>query len=271
MAKTDVSLLYYDCLCLIRHAGVNADTIEFILDLLVPKNQDGDSMVNISIKDTSLKNAASFIPQTKVIHVSMDKVDNWLKDNAQEMAYEFEYNNVNNFKNYLLLFMITHEIEHSKQYFIGLGDIEHESINVKNGYKLLFEMITRNIKPGVVNPKYIKRVRRMVSLMIYDKYHDSFILERNANIEACDKMLSIALLEEDVKMYNAFVKMRELFMKQGYINSCKGSLHETFKCIKMFDKYNELYMEEKFDEIDNIRYGLPIKDETRRLLLKRDI
>ena len=99
---------------------------------------------------------------------------------------------------------------------------------------------------------------------------NGLVLERNANIESTDLICRCAFYNEREDIYNLFIDMRNLFRTQGYIKSTKGSIEETFEEIFMHDKYKKIRQEIDLDEIDRLRYGLNISEETRKRILRKN-
>ncbi len=257
---------YYYSLVLIDKTGLNRHVLEYVLSLLVPKDDKLQPLVKYSIKDVSDRDSISFVPQNNSINISVSGIEDWLSNNIIPIKNNFEYDDLKILSNYFILFMLIHEIEHSYQYLMADGIVRCESDLLRQSYKMMYDIL---VKPNYCD--FISQMKRVYHLRLYDENHDKYFLERNANIEACDIMMELSLLEKDLKMYKIFLYMRQSFMKLGYKNNNLGCIDETFRKIKLYKEYKRIYYSENLSEIEKTRYGFPISDKTRTMLLLKKI
>lgn len=72
---------------------------------------------------------------------------------------------------------------------------------------------------------------------------------------------------KEENFYKTFNNIKSQYAKIGYLNSTQGSLEETYKKIQMYKKYQKFYQDTDLSEEDCIRYGLKIKESTRKRIL----
>ena len=248
-----------------KEKGLTKDYLEVVLKKLIP-NLDGDLKIGWNISEKGYS-AAKFVPKTRTLIFSLKKINEWLDNNTRDFLEKLQTSDPNILRSYFFLFLLTHEVEHSYQYLIGEGIIEVPSPTIKAAYQKLFGLM----KPSnTIIPRPIKQTRRAISLLLYKTKENGLVLERNANIESTDLICRCAFYNEREDIYNLFIDMRNLFRTQGYIKSTKGSIEETFEEIFMHDKYKKIRQEIDLDEIDRLRYGLNISEETRKRILRKN-
>ncbi len=245
------------------NSDINLEMLEEVIKCLVPYDKD-ECLINLDIKEKGSK-AAIFRPQYKCLSIGINKLNSWLLLNSESLASYYNINNDSIFKNYLLLFVVCHEIEHSYQYLMGEGIILAPNKMIKLGYKGLLDLLK---KQDYIIPRPIKQTRRAISLILYKRNENGYVLERNANIEALDLLCKIALYFKHDDMYRVFNDMKNTFMIAGYKNDNKGSLAETYRSILMNDYYQKIYEDVEMDEKEKARYGLEISMEERQKILK---
>lgn len=252
-----------DTLSYLKNHEINKDFLEEILTYLGPKN-NGDLLINYNIREKGII-TAQFVPSTKSINISINKINSWLENNAQS----FELNdNDNILKGYLFLYVITHEIEHAYQYLIGESIIEAPNNILKEAYKHLMDLLN---PPKYILPHPIKQTRGAISTFLYKARQNYYLLERNANIESMDLISNLAKEEGKKEIYELFLKMRDMFLRCGYIKSNMGSIEETYREILMYDKFKKFTHEIDLSEEDKMRLGLGISEEARiRILSKKN-
>jgi len=200
--------------------------------------------------------------------MSLNKINIWLQNNTDCFFESIKSSDYNILRSYLLLFMITHEIEHSYQFLMSEGVIVAPNTLLKDAYKGLFDLL---------NPKYyaiprpIKEARQRVSLFLYKLKENFYILERNANIESMDLISKCALYNNREDIYQLFIDMKNTYLKCGYINNTIGSIEETYRHILMYDKYRKFYNEIDMSEDEKVRYGFSIDEETRDKVLSKKV
>lgn len=236
--------------------------LEEILKELFPK-KNNELLINYNIKEKGIV-AAQFIPNTKSIDISLNKVNIWLENNIKDFMKDYKVNDINVLKSYLFLLMISHEIEHSKQYLIAEGAIESPCVLLKDAYKGLFELF--NYKESII-PRPIKDTKRRLSLFLYKLKENYYLLERNANIESMSLVSDSALYNNNEDIYKIFDDLKNIYLKCGYVNSTMGSIEETYRKILMYNKYKNFTHQVGFSDQDKIRYGLEITEEVRNKVL----
>ena len=242
--------------------GLEKESLEELLNSLIPKS-NGKSIINYRL--TNQKSfTALFEPLTQTIEISFDRLNNWLKNNIKDFEKHYKIDDIRMFYAYLALFVITHEIEHSYQYLLGNGLVEGNK-TMSLYYKYLENLFQ---KDESLFPNTIKRFKRVLSLLLYKAQENKYILERNANIEALDLLCQCAIKMNRQDMFDIFNGMRNLFLKQGYYDSNKGNIEETYRNILMYHKYKKVKVDQSLDENERVRYGLPINEETRSKILK---
>ena len=250
----------------INKNGIDNEVLESLLDTTLPK-KDNNKLINYYISKSIFNNIAQFNPQNKCIALNPNNINKWLDSNTNDFYKYLEKTDKNILKNYLLLFMITHEIEHSYQYLMSKNIIESKTDIISNGYKYIFELFDNKS----IIPRPIKDTRKNISLLLYKKNENNYILERNANIESLDLITKISQYNDQIEINELFNDMKILFLKQGYINNNIGTLEETYKKILMYDKYKNFIHNTNLNNIDRINLGLNINEEERKELLKKKI
>lgn len=255
-------LIMKDVLNYLQNNELSKTYLEEILKELLPKNNN-ELLVNYNIKEKGLV-TSQFQPSTKSIDISLNKINTWLENNIKDFINNYKVNDINILKSYLVLFILSHEIEHSKQYLIAEGKIETPCILLKDAYKGLFELL--NPKETII-PRPIKDTKRRLSLFLYKLKENYYVLERNANIESMSLISQCALYNNNEDIYNIFDDMKNIYLKCGYIDSTMGSVEETYRKILMYNKYKTFTHQIGFSVQDKIRYGLEITEEVRNKVL----
>jgi hypothetical protein len=238
--------------------GINEENIEKIIKELFEMYDICDK-TSYRFQDNS-PNTAQFVPHLNQIVISIKQIPKWLYLNVDDPKNTIKVGNMDSLllKCYLVLNMLVHETEHAKQYLIGQEELPSPSILVSKGYRNITELL---INPNYILPRPIKLVRRTISLVLYYKKQNSYILERNANLEAFYKLSFLAQKRNDSDILSLFTEITELYLKLGYINSIKGSMYETHKEILMLDKFPKTKDYLLLDTGTKMRFGLPITEE----------
>lgn len=242
----------------------NINYINEELISLLPSSND-KVLINYEISSSGFI-ASSFIPRYKKIILCINKVNNWLDNNINDIMNEYNFSDYKLLKSYLFIFLITHEIEHSYQYLMGENIIKAPNIVISKAYKGLFDLFALD---DSIIPKLISESRRKLSLLLYKIKENLYLLERNANIESMDLLCRLAILNNDDDIYNIFNEMRNLYLKCGYIRDNMGSIEETYRNILMYDKYKKFCTDINLSDDDKIRYGFNIDDNIREKLFKK--
>ena len=250
---------------------INADNLvmeevgEVVRELL-PRKED-KTLINYNIKDKGF-DIAKFIPKTRSINLCMHRINEWLDKNVKDIAQLYNENDVAILRKYMFIYMLTHEISHSYQYLISKGLIESPNKVLKDAYNGLFEVL--NPKEYII-PRPIKQTRRYISLALYKKNENFYLLERNANVESTDLVSRVALYNDNEDMYSLFKRMENTWLRCGYIDSTIGSIEETYTKILMHDKYKKFCNEVSMSIDEKIKYGFNIDEEERQKLLQKRI
>lgn len=260
-SKNDLDLLK-DIINYLNANDISKFYLDEILKFFIPKDNN-NFLINYNIKERGFITAA-FIPKMENITMSVNKIYKWLNENTYYLTETFNVKDEKILRSYLFLFLITHEIEHSYQYLMAKGKIEVPYNFISKGYSGLFEIL--NPKESIM-PRPIKDIRRMIALVLYNVKENSYVLERNANVESTDLLCRCALNMNREDMYKVFNKLKNDFMKFGYTNDTIGSFQETYKKILMYDKYKKIFNNVDVSEEERIRYGLEILEDTREKVL----
>ena len=264
--KTKESLLMLkECIDIIQHRWLSVSSMEEMLDMMVPKDQEGKQLVKPIIKDNGTKTGI-YIPRFNTIEFSVLKCRQWVVDNLQDLSKYYNVTDQKTFGYYLTLFIMLHEIEHSYQYLVGQGKVEAPCKMVQSGYKTLTELL---IKPDYILPRPIKQTRRWISLIQYYRNQNMYALERNANVEAFSTILQLAIDSGNEEMIRVFTDMTNAYMGIGYQDDCKGVFYHTFKDTLMMDKYRKIKVLDTLSIDEKIRYGLEIPNYKRTELLTK--
>lgn len=243
--------------------GLTEQFLKDYLELTIPKDQNGNNLIRYVIYE-SFGSTAEFRPSCETIEISMKKLNNWLEFNTTSMAELGKIDNLELLRQYLLFYLVAHEVEHSYQYLMGKGLVDTSCSFVKDGYKNLFELL---MPMNNILPRPITKTKKYISCLLYKNHENEFVLERNANIEAVSLVYQLIELEKDEQLSKLFKHMLNVFFKVGYTHGNNGSMEETYFRILMKNKYLKLNRECNLSMSERIRYGLPIDDEARENIL----
>lgn len=230
---------------------INKKNIEYALKNLVPNN------ITYEIKENGFSQVA-FYQDSKSIIVNIDKTKKILEENVN--TFKKENTNLKELKAYFMLYILTHEIEHSYQYLIANNLEKADDKLLKKAYKEIFEIIKVNKK----HFSTINQNRLRIARFIYLLKQNYMILERNANLESLDLVVKCAKNKE---MYEIFDEMLKIILKCGYTKNTRGCIYETFKDLLYLDTYKKIYVPNTLDEKSRAWYGLKITEETRDKVL----
>lgn len=237
--------------------------LEEVLEEFLPRDNNNDLLVKYDVKEKGI-HTAIYYPSSNHIILSIVKLQNWLRLNGYDLANYYNISNLSSFEKYLLMYVLTHEIEHSYQHLMALGKIDSPCQLVRDGYNGITDLF---IKKSYIIPRPIKEVRKSLSVFLYKMHENEYVLERNANVESLDLVSKLADSNGDKEAFDAFINMLHTFMILGYTNNSQGSFYETYKGILMEDKYNKINQDHNLSFEDAVRYGLPIKEEERNKVL----
>lgn len=208
---------------------------------------------------------ASFEPQYKFIRMSVNRLNNFMDANQNDFKEYIIENDYNKLRGYFLLFALTHEIEHSRQYLMGEKIITAPNEMLSSVYKDIMGLFTNK---NYILPRPIKEIRTFISLILYKRKQNFYVLERNANVESLDIVRKSALYNEDEEISILFNSMKYEFLKCGYESTTEGVIEETYRELLMYDKYKRICKEIEISEEDRVRYGFNIDENTRTKLLQ---
>lgn len=205
-------------------------------------------------------NTAAFHPKYNVITVNTDKSINWVTKTIEESRSYITVSDEELLKSYLLVSLLSHEIEHSKQKLIADKKLEPKYDYQASVYKDMYDIM--HMKEYLL-PRPISLLKDIVRFGLYTKNAYNFILERNASIEGYNVSSKVALLSHDQEMLDFLITSRNAYMMQGYVNNGDGTLKYTYDTLGMKNKFNKLDLPTDISLIDKSREGLPLSEEER--------
>ena len=206
--------------------------------------------------DYSVNSSARFVPSNKTIYVNYYRMLNYLERNLVNYKKRMSEKDYELSPIYFLAQCLIHEVEHGKQYLMGLRKIPFIDELLSNSYKYIYNFIMTS---DINNESYIK----------YKENENFYLLERNAQVESMNKMVCASKGNDVQTITDIFENLYNLYLQCGYTSGTSGIIYETFQEIGLEDAYLDIYVESKLAEEDRAYYGLPIKKATRKLLLKK--
>ena len=231
-------------------------TLIYILEKLIPRDEHNNLKTKYFLNN---QQKGQYAIKYNTIFLSTEYINKWVQFNNNDIKQSFAINKATNLEDYLKLYPIIHEIEHAYQYLISRGQEESPNKLVKEAYKLLVKLLTPNI---LTNPSKNR------SLRLYYQDTDSYILERNANLETTTILSELALNNGDIIPSKVFKSLAYGLMKIGYTEDELGCFYHTFKCIRMLKEYRKIKNDKELSFQENVRYGLQISPKQREELLK---
>lgn len=259
--KNDL-LLLKDIVNYTKDHELSVGYLEEIINGLLPKKDD-QLLTKYYIKENG-HDTAFFDPNYNKIIVSINKTKQWLDRQVIDFNKEEKIIDIDKFRSYLLVFMISHEIEHAYQYLIGKGIVAAPNDVVKEAYSGIYNLM---MKKHYIIPRPITKTRELISIILYQSKCNLYLLERNANILGAEAAKECARYNNDEDIYNFFDNFMRTYLICGYTDSTIGSVEETYRQILMYDKYKKFNYNLLLDEKENVRYGLKITEETRKKVL----
>lgn len=248
-------------LCKIRNKGINNDILEELLVLLIPK-KDEQLLTTYKFHKNGLT-TASFIPNDNSIKLNVKNILYWIAESSSINKILNQKISQSDLNAYLAIFVIAHETEHCIQFLMANDMIDSPYKLIKEGYKNIFELFNKN---DSIIP--FKDFCRQLRLFLHKINTNSYILERNANLESMDLLYELGKFEENKNATEMFMKLKNGIGKLGYQGKYNGCLEETYRKTLMYNKYKKFDFSEKITEEERRRYGLPI---VKSKSLKRNI
>lgn len=243
--------------------SIDTTMLENDLKTLIPKDVNNQLLVDTNITEKGLRTAI-YIVDRNCIKASADKVEAWVQSNTDSLKNKFFIKDVELFRGYLYLNLLVHEVEHSYQEHIALGNVNLTNPVIQGAY---YHILKYFKKDNSIFPKPISKTRKALKLYNYRKRENEYVLERNASLEGYDLLYRLANNYKNEEMARAFYCCRTLYCKLGYHDSPKGSFAETYQAMLMAKKYDEVIGGKLFPEEEAVRYGLPVSEETRQKIL----
>ena len=243
---------------MIKAIGFNREAVEYALLNILPKTNK-ELMVRYRVRDWGGK-PGYYIPYANVLDISVEKCQEFVVLNAKDLVEIYGVKDIDKFKNYLSLFILLREIERVNQYLIGQGKLEAPCKLVKDGYKSLSDVL---VKPNCLVPHPIKDIRRSISLIQYHKKPNSYVLERNANVEGFNALRAVAYENKDEEMLQVFNDMTKTCLTIGYEEDAMGSFYHTFKDLRMMSEFKKINNTDGLSIDQRVFYGVDIDEEAR--------
>ncbi len=248
--------------------GIDKEKVEEMLKHLLPKDNEGKLLVDYNIRVKKGK-AGAYYPKFNIVNVSVPGLVDWVEEVYNSIVPMYEIKEVNIFKAYLYLSVLIHEIEHSYQFMIAAGKVPAPCKMVEQGYRTITEII---VPKKSFLPRPIKEVRTLISGIAYKCKEYYYVMERNAEVAALGTVEDIALTNGHEEAREILLDMKKAFSIVGYMENNDGTLINTIKGVLMGDKLRKIEHDyESMDMMERYEWGLPIDDETRKLVFTRDI
>ncbi len=240
----------------INSKGITEDSIVG-LDVLLNDNK-------VPLIFSGLNNkAASFNPNYKRILVNLKKTISWVDEMVKSSTEYFEVKDIELLKAYLLVYMYSHEVEHTNQFYIAMGLKKPNYEYKQQAFKHIFDVM---IPKDYIIPRPITTIRDFIRFIRYNKNAYDYVLERNASVEGYDKAMQVALEAGDQEIYNYMLASRNTCMLIGYLDNGKGALLNTFEGLKMKREYDKLDIP-SLSLTERAREGLEVSEDERKLVL----
>lgn len=241
----------------LRSKGYKDDVLEEILNTIIPQNQN--LPIKVIVGNSQIP--AFFNAKQQKIEISPEVLKNFINKNFNLHMKLYPNLEKEIFYNHILI-TLAHEVEHYYQSLIANEYVDFPYKIVVDGYKNLATLkFPKDLNPIIFKMK-IKR---------YLKYHDvaESLLERNANVEAYDLLLKVAKYENNTEMLEILNFFLSCQLSLGYKGFNNGAMEKTYRKIGFTSVYNSFDHNEIIPVEDKVRYGLPIDNETRKKVLKK--
>lgn len=241
----------------LRNKGIDKAFIANFLDDFIIKDVNGKSLVSYSLDLTK-----SFTPNYDIddnsVNISYDGFIMVISKYYNQFLKIFNsYSNVSDdLKNYLAIFILSHELEHAYQACIRNNLIVSPSIMLESCYKMFFDP-----KSEVFNYSLKDKLRYIIREIMYKIPRGHLALERNANLESADLIYKLASLESNEDLIKLIEELRMFQALIGYNFNGPGVLVNTAKIILQFDKLKGFEETDVLSFEEKVRYGLPINED----------
>lgn len=238
----------------LKKVGTNKITIlEILIDLIAETDKE---IINYEIDNSAFP--ICFNADNAKIYVSVEKLNQTIINSIKFLKRIFPNINEKEMFYYYTIFALTHETRHVNQYLIANEHIDAPYQIVKEVYQTMFKI-------GDLN---FIQIKNLISEYLYYLHNERLVIERNANIEACEILRNLARFEGNDEIANVFEETRQKNIIYGYDDRYNGSVEETYKRLYLKSLYDQLTKEEAIPIRDRILYGLPINEETRKKVLE---
>lgn len=262
IVKNDMDLqILNDYLKRMKPNKIDKDLLIDILKFIIPK--ENNEMIKYKMIDSRYGIGAQFVPEYRSIIINLRKISTWLESNYKDISNSYNIDN-EMLKNYLLLYVLLHEVEHSYQYLIGHNIIDSYDI-VKYIYK---ESMNLLIKKEYIIPRPITLIVRQIKIFKYYKNQQNYVLERNANVNSFSDILSLAIMNEQNDISKIFLDLGKANLLIGYLDDNMGCLYNTYKDFGKLKQYNK-YDISNIKYSDRLIYGLKINEQEHKELIKK--
>lgn len=253
-----------DIMTYVTKNKIDYDIIKETLELFIKKDENNKNLTNYNINKKKYIEYASFNPNYNSITMSIDGINKYIERTLK--LFKNEDIDIKKLYSYFYIYTFAHEIEHSIQYLMKDNIVNTYPI-IEKAYKELFNII---IKKDKLFPNPISDTYKHISYFLYQLNYDNYFFERNASIEGFDLLLKIATYNEDKQLINLFKYTKELLENIGYNEKYNGSIEETFKRTLIFHKIKkDLDKDYNIPFEEKVRYGLPLNEDEKKLILKK--
>ena len=254
----------------ISELGNDADIkkINEALNFLVPKNDCNKNMLGVIVSNGRHfdNGVPGYMPSTNTIILSRDSFTKISNESAKVICDKFNYEDIEKMAAYYQAFSLLHEVEHGYQFLIARDRIPFKYREVKDSYKGIIESIYPKKR---LIPCSIKELKCHISFLKYQKNAYDFVLERNAEVEAAFDTNILAKESDDEKVAEIFESLGLAFLNIGYEENNNGCVYQTFEGILRKKEYDKIIKDPTMNEETRLRFGLNIKEETRKELIKK--
>ena len=128
---------------LIRKHGINQEMLEELLNNMLPK--EPNSNIKYKILENISEPAYFKLPE-EVIYLRV-KIDMWVRKYIDKIMLRYQKCSFEDLHAYVIVYVLSHEIEHANQYLIGKNIFNIPYQIIINCYNQLFDLaINSNIK-----------------------------------------------------------------------------------------------------------------------------